>query len=100
VRFLESKKWLNVYQITAMEVGSRSGLEFRRIVRKKLKDGYKPRREFESLLTFRVNTHYAALKIGGQTGPRNGTFYVRFGPNAPLLFATVFAGDPLRMIYL
>jgi hypothetical protein len=98
IRFLETGKWLNVYEVVALKVGKRDGPEFVREVRKKLGEWHLPRMEFERLLKFRKDTHYAALNLGG-TGPDYGECCVRFGPTAPLRYSTIFAGDPLRVIY-
>jgi len=98
IRFLESGCWLNIYEVIALQVGERQGPEFLRVLRDKLGPWYEPRMDFEQLLKFRRDTHYAALNLGG-TGPDYGECCVRFGPNAPIRFSTSFAGDPLQVAF-
>ncbi len=96
VRFLESGRWLNIYEVVALQVKARQGPAFERVLRRKLGIWYTPPKDFEKLLKFRRDTHYAALNLGGG-GPDYGECCVRLGTTAPLQFSTTFAGDPLRV---
>lgn len=98
IRFLESGRWLNVYEAVALKVGVSYGSAFESALREKLGVWYEPRTTLDRLMGFRKDTHYAALNIGG-CGPDYGECCVRFGTSAPLVFATCFAGDTLQVVF-
>lgn len=98
IRFLESGKWLSIYEAIALEVGGANGSKFEKALREKLGDWYQPRTEFDRVLGFRTDTHYAALNIGG-CGPDYGECCVRFGRMPRLRVATCFVGDPLQVVF-
>lgn len=98
VRFLEHGSWLNVYESIALDPKTASGAAFRKAVREKLGEWYKPRVTFERLLKLSQLSHYASLNIGGG-GPDYGPCCIRLGRALDLGLATTFAGDPLRVVF-
>ncbi|MEM7307989.1 MAG: hypothetical protein AAF682_15025 [Planctomycetota bacterium] len=98
VDFLETGRWLNVYEKLASKPGGCVRSEFDRQLREALDEWYGPRLEIERLLQFQSDTHYTALNVGG-SGPDYGACCVRLGPVREIDFATVFAGDPLRVVF-
>lgn len=98
VRFLESGRWLNVYEMLRLDPKTGSGAVFRQALRKKLGEWYGPRRKFERLLRLSQESHYAAINIGGG-GPDYGPCCIHIDNSPFLTFATAFSGDPLRVIF-
>lgn len=98
VKFLETGRWLNIYEKVALKVGASNGPAYERALKDNLKEWYQPRQNLEGLLRFRRDTHYAALNIGGG-GPDYGDWCVRLDRGIPIRFATTFAGDPLQWVF-
>lgn len=98
IRFLESGRWLNVWEKVAIDLGTSRGPAYEAAVGSEMGGWLRPRATLERLLRFQRDTHYAALNLGG-TGPSYGDWCVRFDHSGVLRFATSFAGDPLRWVF-
>lgn len=98
VKFLETGKWLNVYEKVALKVGASRGAAYERALKDELQEWLQPRQDLEGLLRLRRDTHYAALNLGGG-GPDYGDWCVRLAGRIPIQFATAFSGDPLRWVF-
>ncbi len=98
VRFLESGRWLNIYEATAAETG-KTGRALIDEVRERIPKWFSPRRDFEQLLRFRQDTHYAAVNLGGPGATRYGDCCVVFDVAKTPPMATCFGGDSLRTTF-
>lgn len=97
-RFLRTGVWLNIYEVAANETG-KTGEDLEREVASRISKWYAQRRRINELFNFGVDTHYAALNLGGAGAQHYGTCCVVFDLDRWKPFFTCFGGDTIRACF-
>ena len=97
LQFLESGKYLNIYEKTEVEEGA-TGAELERHVKNRLGEWFEPRRKIDELFQFQHDTHYASLNVAGGGAQRYGLLCFIFEIPTDL-HVTCFGGDSIRACY-
>jgi hypothetical protein len=98
VCLLESKKWLNVYEMVREEHPGADSTELESLVNARLGKWAAGRRLVDAMLQFGPDTHYAALNLGGVGPTRYGNCGIRLRCDVISGIATSFIGDTIHEI--